>query len=259
MYYERSLALKRRLRAGETTFGAWVSFQDPGAAEIMAGTGYDWVFIDTEHSPFSLESLQHVLMAFSGRATVPIVRVPWNDRIRIKQVLDLGAEGILVPMVSSIREAQEAVAACKYPPEGNRGFGPRRASDYYRDPEEYIRAANDGIIVVLQIEHEDGVRQVKEILDAPGIDVVCLGPMDLSGSMGILGQVDHPRVVAAIERVMAAAKDRGLPVCVPMETSLETQIAWTRKGAGFVVAGEDHGLLRRAAAAALKQYRNALA
>ena len=259
MYYERSRALKRRLRAGETTFGAWVSFQDPGAAEIMAGTGYDWVFIDTEHSPFSLESLQHVLMAFNGRATVPIVRVPWNDRVRIKQVLDLGAEGILVPMVSSVRESQEAVAACKYPPEGNRGFGPRRASDYYRDPEDYIQAANDGIIVVLQIEHEDGVRQVKEILDAPGIDVICLGPMDLSGSMGILGQLEHPRVVEAIERVLAAAKDRGLPVCVPMETSLEAQIAWARKGACFVVTGEDHGLLRRAAADALNRYRAALA
>ncbi|MEK6717962.1 MAG: aldolase/citrate lyase family protein [candidate division NC10 bacterium] len=259
MYYERSRALKRRLRAGETTFGAWVSFQDPGAAEIMAGTGYDWVFIDTEHSPFSLESLQHVLMAFNGRATVPIVRVPWNDRVRIKQVLDLGAEGILVPMVSSVRESQEAVAACKYPPEGNRGFGPRRASDYYRDPEDYIQAANDGIIVVLQIEHEDGVRQVKEILDAPGIDVICLGPMDLSGSMGILGQLEHPRVVEAIERVLAAAKDRALPVCVPMETSLEAQIAWARKGACFVVTGEDHGLLRRAAADALNRYRAALA
>lgn len=259
MYYERSRALKRRLRAGETTFGAWVSFQDPGAAEIMAGTGYDWVFIDTEHSPFSLESLQHVLMAFNGRATVPIVRVPWNDRIRIKQVLDLGAEGILIPMVCSVKEAQDAVAACKYPPVGNRGFGPRRASDYYRDPEEYIRTANDGIIVVVQIEHEDGVRQVKEILDTPGIDVVCLGPMDLSGSMGILGHLDHPRVVEAIERVMAQAQERGLPVCVPMETSPEAQIAWARKGAGFVVAGEDHGLLRRAAADALNRYRAALA
>ncbi|MBI2114740.1 MAG: hypothetical protein HYT85_06615 [candidate division NC10 bacterium] len=164
MYYERSRALKRRMRAGETTFGAFLSFQDPGAAEIMAGTGYDWVFID-----------------------------------------------------------------------------------------------NDGIVVVLQIEHEDGVRQVKEILDAPGIDVVCLGPMDLSGSLGILGQLEHPRVVEAIERVMAAAKDRGLPVCVPMETSLEAQIAWARKGARFVVTGEDHGLLRRAAADALNRYRAALA
>ena len=259
MYCERSGALKRRLRAGETTFGAFLSFQDPGTAEIMAGTGYDWVFIDMEHSPFDLKSLQHVLMAFNGRPTVPIVRVPWNDRIRVKQALDLGAEGILVPMVSSAAEARAAVAACKYPPVGVRGFGPWRASDYYRQTEEYIRSANDGIVVVLQIEHEDGVRQVKEILDAPGIDVVCLGPMDLSGSMGMLGQLEHPRVVEVIERVLAAAKDRGLPVCVPMETSLEAQIAWARKGARFVVTGEDHGLLRRAAAAALEQYRNALA
>lgn len=257
--YEHSLALKRRLRAGEITFGAWVSFQDPAAAEIMAGTAYDWIFIDMEHSPFGLESLQAVLMAFSGRPPVPIVRVPWNDRVRIKQVLELGAEGILVPMVCSPAEARAAMAACKYPPEGNRGFGPRRASDYYRKTEEYIRTANEGILVVVQIEHEDGVREVKAILDVPGIDVVCLGPMDLSGSMGLLGQLEHPRVVEAIERVLAAAQERGLPVCVPMETSLETQLAWARKGARFVVTGEDHGLLRRAAAAALEQYRSALA
>ena len=259
MYYERSLALKRRLRVGETTFGAFVSFQDPGSAEIMAGTGYDWVFIDMEHSPFDLKSLQHVLMAFSGRSTVPIVRVPWNDRIRIKQILDLGAEGVLVPMVSSAAEARAAVAATKYPPQGVRGFGPWRASDYYRDTPEYIQAAIDGIIVVVQIEHEDGVHQIEEILDIPGIDVACMGPMDLSGTMGILGQLEHPRVAEAIERVLAAAKQRGLPVCVPMETSVETQLAWARKGANFVVTGEDHGLLRRAAAAALDQYRKALA
>ena len=259
MYYERSLALKKRFRAGETTFGAFVSFQDPGSAEIMAGTGFDWVFIDMEHSPFDLKSLQHVLMAFSGRSTVPIVRVPWNDRIRIKQALDLGAEGILVPMVSSPVEAQAAMAACKYPPMGIRGFGPWRASDYYRRTEEYIRRANDGIILIPQIEHEDGVRQIEEILEVPGIDAVCMGPMDLSGSMGILGQLEHPRVAEAIDRVLSAAKRRGLPVCVPMETSLETQLAWARKGANCVVAGEDHGLLRRAAAAALEQYRKALA
>jgi len=258
MYYGRSLALKRRLKAGETTFGAFISFQDPGSAEIMAGTGYDWVFIDMEHSPFDLKSLQHVLIAFNGRPTVPIVRVPWNDRIRIKQVLDLGAEGILVPMVCSVAEARAAVAATKYPPQGVRGFGPWRASDYYRQTDEYIRKANDGILVVVQIEHEDGVHQIEEILDVPGIDVVCLGPMDLSGTMGILGQLEHPRVVEAIQRVLAAAKKRALPVCVPMETSIETQLAWARKGANFVVTGEDHGLLRRAATAALAGYRKAL-
>lgn len=256
--YERSLALKRRLRAGETTFGAWISFQDPAASEIMTGTGYDWIFIDMEHSPFGLESLQAVLMAFSGRSPVPIVRVPSNDRVRIKQVLELGAEGILAPMVCSAAEARAAVSACKYPPEGSRGFGPRRASDYYRKTEEYIQTANEGILVVVQIEHADGVREVKEILDVPGIDVVCLGPMDLSGSLGLLGQLEHPRVVEALERVLAAARERGLPVCVPMETSQETQLAWARKGARFVVTGEDHGLLRRAAAGALEEYRKAL-
>ena len=128
----RNLDLKKRLRAGEVTFGAWISFSDPAIAEIMAGMGLDWLLIDAEHNPFTLESLFHVLLAFKGRPTVPIVRIPWNDPIIIKQALDLGVGGILIPHVSSVEEAKQGVAACKYPPEGRRGFGPRRASDYYR-------------------------------------------------------------------------------------------------------------------------------
>ena len=110
----RSLHLKQRLARGETTFGAWLSVSNPNIAEIMAGTGYDWVLIDAEHGPFGLEGLQVALMAFKGSSSVPIVRVAWNDPVRIKQVLDIGADGILVPMVGSAAEARAAVAACKY-------------------------------------------------------------------------------------------------------------------------------------------------
>jgi 2-keto-3-deoxy-L-rhamnonate aldolase RhmA len=254
----RSLTLKQRLRAGDYTFGAWVSFSDPAAVEIMAGVGFDWIFVDTEHAPFSLPSLHAVLMAFDGRETVPIVRVPWNDHVAIKQVLDLGAEGIVVPMVMSSEDARRAVAACRYPPQGIRGFGPRRASDYYRRTEEYIQTANESVIVVVQIEHMDAIGRIDEILDVPGIDVVCLGPMDLSGSMGLLGRLSHPRVHEAIETVLEVSRRRGFPVAVPMETSPADQLRWAVAGARFVVVGEDHGLLRRAATEALTLFRSAV-
>ena len=122
---ERSLALKRRLRAGQPAFGAWLSIADPVVAEIMATSGFDYVIIDTEHAPWSLESLQSARMTFKGEQTAPIVRVPWNDPVHIKQALDVGADGILAPMVRTVDEAQELLRACRYPPAGIRGFGPR--------------------------------------------------------------------------------------------------------------------------------------
>lgn len=250
----KSLSLKKRLHAGELTFGAWLSFSDMAVAEIMAGVGFDWVLIDTEHAPFTLESLACVLMAFDNRQTVPIVRVPWNDHVVIKQVLDLGAGGILIPYVCSVEEARHAVAACKYPPDGIRGFGPRRASDYYRETNEYIRLANEALIVAIQIEHGNGVKVARRILEVPGIDVVLLGLMDLSASLGLLGQLDHPRVVQAVEQVIAEAHRARVPVGIPIDAPPDVLSQWVVKGCEFVVVGEDHSFLRRTAEETFAQF-----
>ena len=254
----RNLSLKKRLSSGEATFGAWLTFSDPAVAEMMAGVGFDWVIIDTEHAPFTLESLASVLMAFNGQPTVPIVRVPWNDRVAIKQVLDLGVGGILVPYVCSVEEARQAVAACKYPPEGVRGFGPRRASDYYRQTDEYIEKANEAVIVAIQIEHIEAVEAIRQILEVPGIDVVLLGPMDLSASVGLLGQLEHPKVVEMIEQVVAEARRVGLPVGVPIGESPSSGsnllLEWSSKGCRFVIVGEDHIFLRNTAERTLAEF-----
>jgi 4-hydroxy-2-oxoheptanedioate aldolase len=254
----RSMQLKQRLVRGETTFGAWLSISNPNIAEIMAGTGYDWVLIDTEHGPFGLEGLQVALMAFKGAPTVPIVRVAWNDPVRIKQVLDLGADGILVPMVNSAAEARAAVAACKYPPDGVRGFGPKRASDYGRDADGYTAQANASLITILQIEHVDAVASIDEILAVPGIDAMCIGPTDLSGSAGVLRQFGHPVVQCALETVVARSRARGLPVCMGVVFEAEEMARWASKGATFVLTGEDTSLLRTAAAQALERVRAAV-
>jgi 2-keto-3-deoxy-L-rhamnonate aldolase RhmA len=253
--FTRSIELKKRLQAGEVTIGGWLSFSSADAAEIMAGVGFDWLVIDTEHAPFTLERLETVLMAFNGRSTTPIVRVPWNDRVMIKQVLDLGAEGILVPQVGSVEEAEAAIAACTYVPDGGRGFGPRRASDYYRQTAEYIRTANTGVLVALQIEHIKAVEEIRHIAAVPGIDVIVLGPMDLSGSMGLLGQLQHPQVVAAIEKVMAEAKRVGIPVGVPIDAGPQVLLEWAARGCQFVFSCEDHSMLRRSATDTLAQFR----
>lgn len=252
---KRSMELKKRLRAGETTFGGWLTVANPMIAEIMAGAGFDWVVIDTEHGGFGNEGLQTDLVAFNGSPTVPIVRVPWNDAVMIKQVLDMGADGILVPMVNSPDEARQAVSACKYPPEGTRGFGPRRASDYGRKIDEYVPQANESVIVIPQIEHVDAVRQIDAILDVPGIDVVCLGPTDLSGSAGVLRQFEHPVVAAAIKTVLAAAKKRNLPACLGVIRPDEETRQWVSQGANFMVTCEDVSALATAVSQSLAHMR----
>lgn len=257
----RSLKLKKKLRDGQVCSGAWMSFPDPIVAEVMAGVGFDWIMIDTEHSPFNLETLAYILMAFKESDTVPMIRMPWNDHVRIKQVLDIGAEGVLMPNVGSVEAARQAVAACRYPPEGTRGFGPRRASDYFRklDPlDEYLQTANESIVVIIQIEDIDGVRNVESILAVPGIDVVLLGPMDLSGTMGLMGQLDHPDVLEAIHFVIAKAKEAGVPVGVPMAKTPEVLAEWISYGSQFASVGSDLSFLIGGATQALTTCRRAV-
>lgn len=252
---DRSLALKQRLRANETTFGGWLTVASPVIAEIMGGVGFDWLIIDTEHGGFGVEGLQTCLIALNGSPTVPIVRVPWNDAVRIKQILDMGADGVLIPMVNTPAEARAAVAACKYPPEGSRGFGPRRASDYGRNTDAYVAQANDAVIIIPQIEHIDAAADIDAILDVPGIDAVCIGPTDLSGTAGVLRQFDHPMVTGAIDRILAAARKRQMPACLGVifpDEVMRTRIA---QGANFLIACEDLAALVAASGSALERIR----
>ena len=251
---ERSLDLKRRLRGGETVFGAWLSIADPTVAEIMATSGFDYILIDTEHAPWSLEALQTALMTFKGERTVPIVRVPWNDQVYIKQALDVGADGILAPMVRTVEEARALLRACKYPPVGVRGFGPRRASSYHRNLDEYVGQANDSVFVMPQIEDVRTVDFIDEIAEL-GVDAVCVGPNDLSGSAGLLRQHEHPTVRDAIDRVLAIAKRRGLAVCTGVTVPADKQSDWIGKGARMALVASDVELLCKGAAHALESVR----
>jgi 4-hydroxy-2-oxoheptanedioate aldolase len=252
---QRSLAFKRRLAAGETMFGAWLSIADPVVAEIMATSGFDYIMIDTEHAPWTLGLLQTALMAFKGETTVPIVRVPWNDPVHIKQTLDLGADGILAPMVRTVEEARGLLRACRYPPAGIRGFGPRRASGYGRNTDEYVANANEGIIVVPQIEDIRTVDVLDEILDL-GVDALCIGPNDLSGSAGLLRQHDHPTVRGALDRILSAAKARGVAVCTGITLPASKQADWIGRGARMALVTSDVELLVNGTAGALAAVRS---
>ena len=240
------------MRDGEPSFGAWLTIPGLNVAEIMAGMGYDWIFIDAEHGPFDAGSLQTALAAFNGSPSVPIVRVAANDAVRIAQALDLGAEGVIVPQVDDADAARRAVAATRYPPQGHRGFGPRRASNYYRDIEAYAADANGHLLAVLQIESLRAVREIDAILEVEGVDAVFVGPMDLSGSAGVLRQTDHPDVVAAIDHVLRRCRAKNMPVCAGLSTPARART----RAESLVLTGDDAALLRASAQDNLKRYRS---
>ena len=207
----RVAALKKKIGTGAPISACWVTIHDPACVEIVADTGFDLAIVDSEHAPWGALALQTALLAFRASPTVPVLRTLSHEDALIKQALDIGFEGLVIPNVVSAGMAASAVASAKYPPMGTRGFGPRRASSYGREP-GYKDAANDDLLMMVQIEHKDAVAVADAIMSTPGIDAAIIGPNDLSGSYGRLGEHDHPEVKAAIDETLAAGARTGTPV-----------------------------------------------
>ncbi|MBK9391122.1 MAG: hypothetical protein IPN68_13370 [Bacteroidetes bacterium] len=189
----------------KTMIGTLLSISAPQVAEIIAMSGFDWVLIDMEHSAISLESVQNAIQIMEGKIQT-IVRVPSNDEVWIKRILDTGCDGILVPMVNSAEEAKRVVQASKYPLEGRRSVGLSRAHKYGAIFKDYVENANRDLVIMIQCEHKEAVRNFDDILEVRGIDSVFIGPYDLSASMGLTGQLTHPDVAAAIQEVKDKCK-----------------------------------------------------
>ena len=254
----RAVALKRKLKAGKAICGAWLSLNDPGAAEILARVGFDFLLIDTEHGAWDLVTLQTTLMGFNGTDTVPIVRVPWNDHVRIKQALDMGVEGIMAPMVRNVAECRELVRSCRYPPQGGRGFGPRRASNYYRNIDDYVAIANEAIFVMPQIEDIATVGIIDDFLAVPGIDAVAIGPNDLSGTTGLFRQHKHPTNKTAVDTIIAHAHAAGVPVCLGINSKPAEQRNLIARGVRILLTTSDVELLAAGARQSLEANRQAI-
>jgi 2-keto-3-deoxy-L-rhamnonate aldolase RhmA len=208
--------LKKMLAAGNYVIGTTVTVASAETAAQAASLGFDFLWIEMEHSPITLETLRNIVLATRGLKAVPIARVPVNELWTAKRVLDQGALGVIFPFCSTPELARQAVAACKYPPHGRRGSGPGLAAFRWPAPEGYHTFADNNVMVVVTIEEERAVEQVEEIAATPGVDVIFVGTSDLSFSMGLRGQSGHPRVQDALKRVVAAGKANhkfvGLPV-----------------------------------------------
>jgi 4-hydroxy-2-oxoheptanedioate aldolase len=233
--------------------GMWVCSGSALVAEICAGSGLDWLLIDMEHAPNTLESVLAQLQAVAAYPITPVVRVPVNDPVIIKQVLDLGAQNILVPMVGSADEAIAAVRAVRYPPDGVRGVGSAlgRAARWNR-VDHYLQQSAATVSVIVQIESVDAVDRVEEIL-ASGVDAIFVGPSDLAASMGLLGEQEHPDVVAAAELCVAAGRRAGVPVGV---NAFAPTVAdrYITAGASFILVGADVAMLARGSEALADRY-----
>ncbi len=239
MMWERIDAFRRRLDAGEFCLVPSVSLTDPVLIEALCDS-VDFFWIDLEHSPASLETVSAHLIAARAGDKPALVRVPSSDVAWIKRVIDTGAEAIIVPQIRSVDEVQQVVSACRYPPLGRRGFGPRRASNYGRQKAaEHIAEANRKLFVAIQIETLEALAALDEILAVPGYDSIVIGPYDLSGAMGMLGQVQHPRVVEAVGSIAARARAAGRYVGIGMAPDPEHAAQVRAQGVQWVQCGGD--------------------
>lgn len=233
---------KARLKAGEVQIGLWVALGDPSAAELCSHAGFDWLLLDGEHGPNGLRDILAQLRAVRG-ASHPIVRVRDDDRARIKQMLDIGAQTILIPMVESADQARQAVRAMRYPPDGVRGVGASlgRASGY-GTVADYLTTANAQTCLLVQVESRAGLAALDEILAVEGVDGVFIGPADLAADMGHLGNPGAPEVQEAIDDALARIRGAGRAAGILSTERAQAQ-GYAARGVEFLAVGSDVGTL----------------
>jgi 2-dehydro-3-deoxyglucarate aldolase/4-hydroxy-2-oxoheptanedioate aldolase len=240
----------------ELVVGSHVGLLDSSVSELLACVGFDFLWIDTEHSAIDRGVLlQHLVAAQAGGAAA-FVRIPWNDPVLAKPVLEMGPAGLVFPWVCTAEQAKAAVAACLYPPAGVRGFGPRRAVRYGMvSAEQFVREAAGSFWRIMQIEHVEAVRNLEAIVAVEGVDAIVVGPNDLSGSLGLLGQTEHPEVQKLCDRIAEVARRAGVPFGTSIGDDPAIVRRWIERGVDWIATGTDIGSLVAGGRRALAQAR----
>jgi 4-hydroxy-2-oxoheptanedioate aldolase len=248
---------KQAISRGDKQIGLWNSLCSNIGAEILAPAGYDWVLLDTEHSPSDLRTVLGQLQAYQAYATVAAVRPAWNDPVLVKPLLDIGATTLLFPMVQTAEEAAKAVASTRYPPRGNRGVSLSQRANKFGRVVDYLARVEEETCVLVQIETREALSRVGEIAAVDGVDGVFFGPADLSADMGIIGQLGHEELWAAIAEGAAAAAEMGTPSGTLIGDP-DKAIELFGEGFAFVACGSDVNLLASGADAVLSKVRAAI-
>ncbi|AGE16394.1 MULTISPECIES: 4-hydroxy-2-oxoheptanedioate aldolase [Serratia] len=246
---------KRALQEKRPQIGLWLGLCSSYSAELLAGAGFDWLLIDGEHAPNNVQTVLGQLQAVAPYPSQPVVRPPWNDAVIIKQLLDVGAQTLLIPMIQNAEQARDAVRATRYPPHGVRGVGSAlaRASRWNRVP-DYLQQADEQMCVLVQIETREAVKNLEAILQVEGVDGVFIGPADLSADMGFAGNPQHPEVQRTIDDAIARIRAAGKAPGILMANKALAQ-RYLEAGALFVAVGVDTTLLARAAEALADEFK----
>ena len=200
-----SKLLKQKIQNSELTIGSWISLAHPAIVEIMANAGFDWLVVDLEHSVITIREAEELIRIIDLSGVTPLVRLTTNSPDQIKRVMDAGSHGIIVPMVNSADDAESAISAVRYPPDGNRGVGLARAQGYGVKFNNYFKSNQNDAVVIVQVEHIDAVNNLEEILSVDGVDGYLVGPYDLSCSLGIPGEFDHPEFIETVGKINSVA------------------------------------------------------
>lgn len=248
---------KKLLNEGRTAIGSWWQVGHPANAEILAKAGFSWIAADCEHGEIENGEICNFCRAVSQYNCMPLVRVKENDNLEIRRALDLGAMGVIVPLVNSAEDAKKAVAAAKYPPVGIRGFAFHRGNNWGVDFDEYVKCANEEIMVIVMIESKEAVENIDSILAIDGVDGVFIGPYDMSGSYGIIGQTGAPEIKGACRKVSEACrkagKSAGMHIVLPTAEAVKNAVA---DGFTFLALGMDTVFLANGAKQALEMIEN---
>ncbi len=234
--------------------GTFVMSASPLAAEAMGHAGFDWAVVDMEHTPLDLSTLVHLLQAIAGTPMLPITRVPWNDTVMVKRVLDAGVQTVMFPFIQNADEARSAVAACKYPPQGVRGMAAMSRGSRFGTVKDYFKVANQGVSVLVQVETPAAMADIDAILAVPGVDSIFMGPGDLSGAMGHTGNLMHAEVVALMAAGVKRCHAAGKPVGT-VGGSAEAVATYRAAGFDYIACASDMGLMMRQCAAVLSAIR----
>lgn len=245
--------LKTALLERKLTLGAWMQIGHPACAEIFADVGFDWICVDLEHGAIGFETMTNIFRATDGFDCVPVARLPLNDPVWICRTLDAGARGLIIPMVNSADEAESAIRVAKYPPRGKRGYGYSRSNLHGMNFEKSIDTANKEIAIIMQIENKEGIENIDSILQVPDVDGVFIGPYDLSGSYGKVGQLECPEMVRALQKYLNSCekykKSAGMHIVRPNSENIRDA---TNKGYTLLALGLDTVFLEMGTKSAIK-------
>ncbi len=253
------MMLKYILKKRKITFGSWITIGSPAIAEVMAKSGVDWLVVDMEHSALTMAQCQELIRVIDLCGKTPLVRVGENNALFIKRAMDAGAGGVIVPMVNCAKDAKKAVSAVRYPPQGTRGVGLSRAQGYGVSFKKYCQWLQKQSIVIVQIEHKDALKNLKEIFSVEGVDAFIVGPYDLSSSLGVAGDFDSPKMKDALSKIYRIAKQKricaGYHVVFPEPNLVEEKI---KEGFSFIAYSVDFLLLGENFRQELKQIKKAI-